>query len=194
MTIRTIVPPSIEPVSLAQAKTQLRVDHAHEDALIEMLIRAAREQAEHRTGRALITRTVELSLDAFPAGPIDLQMPIAQSIVSVSYVDAAGNVQVLDPLEYSLDAHTLPAGWLHPSAALGPWPATARTANAVRIEFVTGYGAAPESVPAPIRMWILSRVGTMYKFREELAAGLSVSDIPAIYADGLLADFRVLRL
>ncbi len=54
MTAILTVPPALEPVSLAQAHAQLRVSHTHEDDLIDRLIKAAREQVETLTRRALI--------------------------------------------------------------------------------------------------------------------------------------------
>ncbi|MGH6951903.1 MAG: head-tail connector protein, partial [Vitreimonas sp.] len=63
MSIVTITPPASEPVSLAEAKLFLRIDHAAEDGLIAMLISAAREAVEAGIGRALITRRVREDLD-----------------------------------------------------------------------------------------------------------------------------------
>jgi uncharacterized phiE125 gp8 family phage protein len=47
-----IEPPASEPLSLAEAKNYLRVQHDADDALIAAMISAARMQAESRTRRA----------------------------------------------------------------------------------------------------------------------------------------------
>lgn len=45
-----------EPITLAEARLHLRVDHIDEDALIAVLITAAREAAEHQIGGSLAVR------------------------------------------------------------------------------------------------------------------------------------------
>ncbi len=60
--------PASEPVTLADAKTFLRVDHDADDVLIGSLIAAARRLVETATRRALITQTWRLVRDAWPAG------------------------------------------------------------------------------------------------------------------------------
>lgn len=194
MNLVTITPPAQEPVSLADAKAFMRVEHTDDDSLITSLIVSAREQAEQRTGRALINRIVELSLDTFPPGAIDLRLPTVQSVSSVTYTDAAGAPVIMDAGDYTLDAATPPAGWLLPSDTLGDWPTTYDSVNAVRIRFVTGYGASPDTVPEPIRTWIKVRAGTLYKFREEFLTGMSVSDVPVSAIDSLIDSYRVWRV
>ena len=49
-------PPPAEPVTLAETKSFLRVDHDHEDALIATLIAAARDRIETLLGVAMIER------------------------------------------------------------------------------------------------------------------------------------------
>ena len=66
MAVVEITPPSIEPVTLEEAKLQLRVDSDFDDSLICDAIQAAREDCEGETHRAFITQTWQLILDHFP--------------------------------------------------------------------------------------------------------------------------------
>lgn len=190
MSLKLITAPAAEPVTLTEAKLHLRVDHDTEDDLITDLIVAAREKAEHLTGRALITQTWDRVLDAFPAGGIELGMPPVQSITSISYVDTSGATVALVADDYTLDNTTDP-GWLIPSAALGAWPSTYDAANVVTVRFVAGYGASGASVPATIRQFILLELGTMYKLRESIVAGVSLSELPGVYHERLLDRYRL---
>jgi uncharacterized phiE125 gp8 family phage protein len=188
MTLKLITAPATEPVTLAEAKVHLRCGD-DEDALLGVLIQSAREAAEHQLGRALITQTWERIIDAFPAAEIELGMPPVDAVVSVVYIDAAGDSQTLASTEYSLDADTSP-GWVLPSESAVVWPNTLDTANAVRVRFTCGYGAASD-VPAAIKAWMLLRIGTLYKLREEVIAGKSLAELPGGYVDRLLDPFRV---
>lgn len=62
MTIRQLTPPESEPVTLEQAKGFVRVDTDADDALLSLLITAARQEAEAITGRALGESTWAVSL------------------------------------------------------------------------------------------------------------------------------------
>lgn len=62
-TFKVITPVSVEPISLTDAKSYLRVDFPDEDVVIAPLITRAREYAEQITGRALATQTIQ-QLDA----------------------------------------------------------------------------------------------------------------------------------
>jgi uncharacterized phiE125 gp8 family phage protein len=186
MSLKLITPPALEPVTLAEAKLHLRVDNATEDALIAALITAAREHAEHVTERAFITQTWELALDAFPCAEIRLPKPALLSIVSVKYDDAAAVEQTLGGSAYTIDTHAQP-GWLLP-AYNTTWPTTLAAANALRIRYTAGYGAAASAVPAGIKAWMLLRLGNLYRNREELVDGRMVQ--PS-FVDRLLDPYRV---
>jgi len=66
MSLTLNTPPAAEPVTLADAKAHLKVDSTDDDALIASLITAARARAEWHTGRALVTQSWTLWLDAWP--------------------------------------------------------------------------------------------------------------------------------
>jgi len=190
MTIKLITAPAAEPVTLTEAKLHLRVDHSTDDDLITALIAAARQKAEHLTGRSLITQTWERVLDAFPPVEIELGRPPVASIVSVTYTDTAGTDVVMDSAEYSLDNTTEP-GYLLPAATLSAWPSTYDAANVVRVRFTAGYGASGASVPAAVRQFMLMELGTLYKMRESIVAGVSIAELPGSYTERLLDPYRL---
>lgn len=186
MTLKRITAPDTEPITLAEAKKHLRVEHDVDDTLIGALIAAAREQAEHELGRALVTQTWSRVLDAFPVAEIPLGMPPVRSVASIVYIDPDGAETTLPADQYALDATTSP-GWVLP-AADSAWPATMDTANAVEIRFVCGYGSAAD-VPQAIRQWMLLQIGAMYRHRE--AVGPANAELAGRFVDRLLDPYRV---
>lgn len=69
MALVIVTQPTVEPISLAEAKSHLRVDSdfTADDNLIGGLIVAARQEAEQICRRALIKQTWKLAIDQFPA-------------------------------------------------------------------------------------------------------------------------------
>lgn len=185
MGLKLITPPAAEPVSLDDLKLDLGISWADQDARLAALIASAREACEHELGRALITQTWELVLDAFPAG-IRLPYPPCQSVESVKYLDADGVLQTLSAPSYQLDSHSEPA-WLVPAWGYA-WPATRPEPNAVRVRFVAGFGDAAADVPANICAWI--RLQAAHFYHNAAAA----SDLPLImtpYTNRLLDRHRI---
>ncbi len=187
MALIRIAAPASEPLTIAEAKLHCRVDGNDDDALITALIVAAREQAEHETGRALVTQTWELVHDAFPEAFVLRRAPI-QSVTSLKYLDAAsGAEQTLDPADYLLDKDSEP-GYVVPAYGKA-WPATWPVPNAVRVRYVCGYGAAA-AVPVAIKQWMLLAIGTMYAQRESFVTG-QIGSIPDRFWSGLLDPYRL---
>ena len=94
MALTLVTPPATEPVSLEEAKAQLRVMHTSEDTLISRLISAATRHIERIVDLSLTTRTYRLTLDAF-SDYIELPRGPVQSVTSVQYVDADGETQTV---------------------------------------------------------------------------------------------------
>lgn len=188
MGLKLVTAPSVEPVTLAEAKAHVRATDTAEDALISALIVAARSFAEDFTGRAFVTQTWDWALDEFPLYLAELPKAPLQSVTSVSYIDTNGATQTLGASLYKVDALTDP-GRMAP--AYGEvWPSTRSEPNAVTVRFVAGYGLAA-AVPQPIKQAMLLLVGQQYEHREVTEEG-SWSRLP--YAvDALLGLYRVIR-
>jgi uncharacterized phiE125 gp8 family phage protein len=184
------VQPAIEPVTLSEAKTHLRVDDSAEDAYITSLITVARTTAEDRTGRTLITTTWRYTIDEFPDA-IPLANPPIISVVSLQYKrDSDGTVVTLNGTEYLLDTVNQP-GWIVP--AFGKqWPATRDEINSVIVTYTAGYGTTAASVPAPLKQWILLAVGDMYDQSRSLSSERAM--VPSKFVDSLLDPYRFFAL
>lgn len=182
-----ITAPADTPISLAEAKANMRVDGTDEDALITSLIGAAVDLIDGWSGilgRCVFTQTWRQDFQDFPSGRmIRLPLDPVQS-VTVVYSDTANVEQTLSGTFYSL--HTDDVGpflWLLDGQN---WPSVNDRLDAVRIEMVVGYGAASD-VPNSIKQALFLMVGHWYENRE--ASGKSMQEIPlGVYA--LLAPYR----
>lgn len=189
--MKTITPPLIEPVSLEMAKSHLRVTANDEDVLIGLYIQSAREQAQHRIGKALIAQTLEFALDAFPMLAIELPLANATEIVSIKYLNASGTEITLSASNYYLDNYSL-TNWIIPSSGF-EWPDTLESANAVTVRYIAGYGTAEGDVPSSVKTWMLLAIGAMYENRESMAMG-KVYQLPRDFFDGMLDAERTWRM
>lgn len=190
MPLVLITAPAAEPVTVDDIKGAARIDDAYFDAqLTALLIPAIRLEAEHRLGRRLITQTVELIIDAFAPGEyIDLQLPDAQAIASIKYMDTAGAEQTLASTVYQLDQDSIPSRALLKPAQ--DWPATQDVPNAVRVSYTVGYGPAATDVPGNIRLWIIAHVVQAL----DSPSGLNTAGLQSLpYVDRLLDAESVLR-
>lgn len=172
---------SAEPLGVDEAKAHLRVaaDVTDEDAHIQSLVRAARELIEKHTGKALLTQTWELRLDAFPAcGEIRLPRPPLASVSSITYVDTAGSSQTWSSAEYQVDIYEEP-GRIRPAYGYN-WPSTRSQMNAVTVRYVAGYATAGDARLEPYRAAIKILVAEMYESREPIVTGTIVNDLPVL--------------
>jgi uncharacterized phiE125 gp8 family phage protein len=164
--LTTTVPPAVEPVTLAQAKAQCRVEHDADDALISRLVKAAREMSEESTNRRWITQTVEAVFEGFPCGTDRLALPVGpvQAVTTVAYRDVNGTSQTLSGWE-AWEGHKPPV-IAPPSTG---WPATqSGRLKAVTVTLTAGY-ATPALVPAHAVQAMLLAVGFWYGFRGDVA-------------------------
>jgi len=188
-------PPAGLPVPLALAKSQCRVTHDAEDALIAHALRTAAADAGAECGYGLGVAEYTLTLDDFPPGhgadgrgpwwwPLadlrayppsgctTIQLPVRPvvSVTAVRYYDADGTLTTLDPSAYWLGAST---GRLAPAAGYWPCPQYGRP-EAITIEFTAGL--EPSEIPPQARQAVLLIAADRYAHRGDGDADRAVPD------------------
>jgi uncharacterized phiE125 gp8 family phage protein len=184
--------PAIEPVTLAEAKTHLRIDGNAEDTLILSLIVTSRLHIEAALGLALITQGWSYFIDAWPHGQ-QVVLPIrpVQSVSAVKLYAADESVTVVSAEAYQLDGAAVPPRLVRRGGLA--WPTPGRAANGIEIAFVAGYGDAAADVPAPIRQAILLLTAHWHEHREPVAIGAATAPVPPMVSE-LLQPYRQVRL
>lgn len=154
--------PSIEPVTLAEAKSHERVDTDADDTLIESFITISRELAEEHTGRAFITQEWELIMDYAPTW-FDIPRPPLQSVEEILLFQEDGSSEVVPTSVYGVDTVSTP-GRVYLN--LGSVWEYYRPVAGFSVSFVAGYGDNASDVPYAIREAILQILGHLYENRE----------------------------
>lgn len=166
MTLRVITAPTTEPVSVETAKAYLRIDGTQDDALLAILVPAAREKGEQIARRAFTTQTLELTVDAWPANYVlKLLRPPVLSVTSVKYLDWTGaqstwQLYVVDTQSGRIVFNSFPGARLLRSGA-------------ITVRYIAGYGATAADVPQTIKQAILMLTAYWFENRE---AGGAVPD------------------
>jgi len=191
MRLLLVTAPTLEPVTLAQARAHCRVTHTGDDDLLTELIVVAREAVESFVGRALVHRTYDLKSDGFPC-EWTLPMAPAASVTSITYVDTDGTTQTLAADQYAtILAGGTPgcdAGRIVPAYGV-VWPVTRGTPEDVTVRFVAGYGAAASAVPSVFKHAIKVMVEDLYEERGSYVTGTIVAALPTA-VERLLMPYR----
>lgn len=190
MPVKVITAPTEYPVTLAEAKTYMKAtSDTSEDAMIESFIVAATRLFEHKTGRTVASRTMELTLDNFPAA-ISLQEPPIASVTSIKFDDEDGNEQTLSSLDYVLDNSSDKRGWIIPAVGV-TWPDTyANAINTVRVRYVAGWASA-SVVPDDIKLWVKAHVASWFENRTADTNQQMVKQPGLI---GIVDSYKLIRL
>lgn len=165
LTSSLVTPGATEIVTLADAKTHLRVDGTDEDALIQALIDTATEQARQFTGRTILYGNWKTEFDFF-AGKIKLDvMPIKLASVVVKYKDSNNQEQAL-PSDNFFIRDPGPDAFATIEFK-GSLPTVYDAPNSIWLEYNAGY----EEIPPPIKTAVLIQVGTLYENRQSEIVG-----------------------
>jgi uncharacterized phiE125 gp8 family phage protein len=172
--------PTVEPLTVAEAKEHLRVTAGEDDAYITALIKVARRQVEGYLGRRLITQTWDLNTSEF-LDVFRLPYPPLSSVTSVLYTDEDGNTgQTVTSTIWTSDTDSEPGRVF--LAKDQSWPNLYGEEHAleVTVRHVAGYGATSASIPDDIlhacKMW----VAELYNNRGE--SEMKIEQNPAVRA------------
>lgn len=183
-----------EPISTADMKAHLRVDHTSEDGYIDQLIQSARRYVEDIQNRSFIDTTWDLFLDDWPRGrSILLPRAPLSSVTDVVSFDDDDTETAFAASNYIGDTQSTPGRVVLKDAS--QWPTLdLRAANAVRVRFVAGYGASAADVPADAVHLIRLLVTHWYDNREPELIGSISKSLPRALEALLAKDRLVLRV
>ncbi len=181
--------PSVEPISLAQAKAWLRVTSADEDELITGLIASARLVVESVTRQAMLAQTWRLVMDAWPSDVLRVPLAPFRGVVALRTLGADGSAQIVPPANYVVDASPGAARVRFLSAPNAPGRAIA----GVEMDVVIGFATAPEGVPEPLRQAVRLLVARWYEERGDAQSDGAFERMPSPVA-ALIAPYRRVRL
>lgn len=201
-----ITPPAIKPLTLAEAKRQVKIelDDNDQDPHLEVLIAAVTAHLDGWTGilrRCLCEQTWRIDADGFaPCMRLPLFPVIA--ITGVAYRDPDGVEQAVPDARYSLRVDGRGA-FAHFDRAFA-WPSLHSAGAAVSITARYGYadiaasGNAPasSSVPADIKAGMLLLLAHWFEHREAVVvgrAGNAPEKLP-LGVEALFAPYRRLIL
>jgi uncharacterized phiE125 gp8 family phage protein len=186
VSVKVITPPAAEPITLDEAKAHLRVFGPDDDAQIEGMISAARGMLEKKTGRLLMPQVVEFATPAWGYG-IRAQAAPFRELVGVTYIDPEGVTVNMDPASVYVDSYIEPALIGLPYG--GTWPA-AQIGSLRIVRAAVGYDDA-DSIPAPLKQWMLTAIAAMYDHRSAVIAGTIVATLPEDFMHWLWHPYRV---
>lgn len=190
---------ALEPITLAEAKLQCRVEIPDDDALIAGWIASARMRAEVIARQTFLPTTYDWFFDGFPLagngyfnrliratgpspawlpnGAAVLQLPKGPviSVESVSYYDSTGTLTVYPASSYFLSVGS--SGRLQPLNGQ-VWPVLGPRIDGVVIRYTAGYPSVA-NVPEVVKSAMKLLVAHWYENREAtVAASYGSKEIP----------------
>lgn len=176
-----IAGPTLEPITVADAKRHCRIDVDDDNASVNDWIKASRAQVEYDTSLKLYTQTWDLTLDAFPSWrqPISLPFGPLQSVTSIKYYDSTNTLQTWASSNYTTDTSSAT-----PRIGLtdtGDWPSDLRIFQPGLVRVVVGW-ASVTSIPENLRHAVRLIIGQLMKSREPVVDSRFAIEVPLGYA------------
>lgn len=163
----------IQPITVDELKAHSVIPHDLDDALLQELLDEALEQVATDTGRTLVDTVWENVMPRFP-DVIRLARPPVSEVISIEYVDTAGDLLTLPASAYQV---SITAAGADVRPAPGErWPAAQPgNHNAVTVRFRAGYvlmdedGKPQGELPKRARLAALIWAAHLYENREHMS-------------------------
>ncbi len=165
-TVRLVTLPTVEPVSLAEAKAHLRLmaDQTDDDALVSALIATGRRLIEQRLGIALVAQQYRAK---WSAGATFLELPNPPLLTGEDYpLSVTVGGEALSASDYTLEEDARPA----------ELELDERPSDEVVVTYWAGNATAAAVAPQ-LRSALLLIVGHLYAHREA-ATTEGVGELP----------------
>ena len=211
--LQLITAPTIEPVTLDEAKFYLNIDIDLDDTLITSLIKAARLRCETITQRSFITTTWLQSFDFFQADHrhhrsgysyginfgygnyynwnwhngdrLEVFRPRLQSVDYLKYYDSSDSIRTLDSSLYTVSTGTPGFVVANPNTT---FPNIICKPGAVLLQYKAGYGDTADTVPEDIKLAI--KILTFHYYQNRMPVSeVSLSEVP-MSVESLLANHQ----
>lgn len=181
-TLELVDAPATTPITLAEVKAQLRVEHSDDDTLLTRLINVAVAYTDVKgaLGQAMITQKWGQWLGPNPPKEVKLILGPVQSVTAIKYYDTDGVLQTDDYNNYDIfgtETYTT----ISPKTGFS-WPTAQQRSDAIKIEYEIGFGDATTDVPETIRHALMLLIGHWYDNRENTQMD-ELSNIPFGYME-----------
>lgn len=206
--LRLVTDVSAEVVTRAEAKAHAKIEVTDDDALVDNLIKAAREVAQRHTSRLIGVQTWALVMDAWPVRAADdwwdgaregsvsslyatkpaIDLPFAPlTSATLKVLSADGSASTDFAGTYLVRDDTTPRLVLQRGTAP---PTPLRDVGGLEVHMVGGFDAS--TLPGSLKVAMLSLVSHWYE-RREAGVTEAVSTVP-MQTQRILDQFKAMRL
>jgi len=170
--LELIEKPALEPLTLAEIKTFLRIDGNSEDNILTTMLAAAREAGEHYMRNSIIRQKYKLTYHKFMPARIALPKGPVSMVSKVTLKDEDGSFTILSSSDYYISNKTN----LNLKSSYSSY--------IIEVEYFAGYSNDSVDVPEIIKQGLLSQIAFTYENRGTAKTGLDPS------AESLFGFFR----